>query len=389
MTKLIFDLQRFARGATATSGIADRRRNLDVSKKIMLYEPDASQFTVMLMRMHKGTATSTRFFWYDKEKNGFWTKINKVGGYAADAVSLVLDDVSQIGKDVIIKNGRTGEPMLVTAYDDAAKTVTVTRGFGTTAAAAINDDDPIEIISPAFKEGDYAPDAISTQPTEYENVTQIIRTSVDVTRSQEDEAKTAGGSEQTRQLQEKMIDHRKFIERSILRGEYKNDTTNNRRAMKGLVSFAENTYDADGTLTEYKLDEIAEMAWTYTDAAELTWVCSGRVITVVNRFANARIFINDMATKKYGLDVRTIQTSHGKLNLVESKAFEQSYAYEGIICNMEDLEYLPYTNADTKLIKNIESPATGYDGYKHEYKTECSIRVRKPKVLTRTINIQQ
>lgn len=383
-----FNLQFFARGATATSTIADRRRNLDVSKKIMLYEPDASKFTVMLMRMHKATVKSTRFFWYDDEAEGFWTAINKVGGYADSATELVLDSVANIVKDSVIKNGRTGEPMLVTAVADSTKTVTVVRGFGTTAAAAINDDDKIEYMGPAFKEGDDAPEATSTQPTEYENVTQIIRTSVDVTRSQESEAKTAGGSELKRQLQKKMIAHRKFIERDILRGELKNDTTNNRRTMKGIVNFATSSYDCEGTLTEYKLDEIAEMAWTYTDAPELTWVCGGRTMTVINRFANARIFLNDMATKKYGMNIRSLQTTHGVLNLVESKAFEESYAYDGVILDMDDMEYLTLTDADTKLLQNIKSPDTGYDGWKSEYKTECSIRCRRPKAITRTLDIQ-
>lgn len=383
-----FNLQFFARGATATSTIADRRRDFDVSKKIMLYEPDASKFTIMLMRMHKGTIKSTKFFWYDDDAEGFWTTVDHEAGYDTDDTSIVLASVDNIVKESIIKNGRTLEPMLVTDVNTTTKAVTVVRGFGTTAAAAILDGDPIEYMGPAFKEGDDAPEATSTQPTEYYNVTQIIRTSVDVTRSQESEAKTAGGSELKRQLQKKMIAHRKFIERDILRGELKNDTTNNRRTMKGLIGFATNVYTNTGAFTEYKLDALAELAWTNTDNTELTWVCSPRILTVLNRFATAKIVVNDQASKKYGMSIKSIQTTRGTLNLVESKAFEQSYAYNGIILDMDDMEYLTLTDADTKLLQNIKSPETGYDGWKSEYITECSIRCRRPKAITYVTGIQ-
>jgi len=327
----------YTRGNIATSAIADRRRAYDVSKKIMLYEPNVAKFTVMLMRMHKLGATTTRVCHYDDEADGAWSTVTTAATAAATAI--VVADSTIFGVNGIAKVASTGEPMLITAIDDDTNTLTVTRGYGTTAAAAIAAGASIEYLGPAHPEGDDAPEAKSNQPTEYENVTQIVRTSVDVTRSQEQEAKTAGHSERERQQQKKLKAHRKSIERFILRGEYKNDTSANRRTMRGLCSFAESIYDAEGIFTEYKLDELAEMAWAYTDVPELTWVCGGRTITVVNRFASSKIFINDMASKKYGMKIKALQTSRGILNLVDSKAFEQAYAYDGLICDMDDLYY--------------------------------------------------
>jgi len=80
---------------------------------------------------------------YEDQYSGVWARINNGGGYLAGATDLVVDSpgASIFSKYDLIKNTRTGEIMRVTSVNYSTNTLTVSRGAGATAAAAINDDE--------------------------------------------------------------------------------------------------------------------------------------------------------------------------------------------------------------------------------------------------------
>jgi hypothetical protein len=84
----------------------------------------------------------------------------------------------------LIKNTRTGEIMRVTAVNYSTHTITVTRGAGATAAAAINDNDWLLIIGPAFEEGSKSGDSNTTKLVKVTNFTQIFKTKFGVTETE-------------------------------------------------------------------------------------------------------------------------------------------------------------------------------------------------------------
>jgi len=94
--------------------------------------------------------------------------------YGAGVTSIVVTTGTNLGTAVsdlvIFKPGHvildqlTNEQMLVTAFD-GVNTLTVVRGFGTTAAASIALSDPLLIIGNSFAEGSGYATSIQYQPS--------------------------------------------------------------------------------------------------------------------------------------------------------------------------------------------------------------------------------
>jgi multiple sugar transport system permease protein len=162
------------RGTQYASSVTDGRRDFDIAKKIMMYWPNRQQFMIMLMRMHKKITKSAKIFWYDDSPDPTWDKINKAAGYADDATDIVVDDASKFTVYDVIKITRTMEQCLITAIAYDTNTLTVTRAYGTTSAAAITDNDWILNLGNASKEASNAPDAYSNQPSEFTLKTSVI-----------------------------------------------------------------------------------------------------------------------------------------------------------------------------------------------------------------------
>jgi len=94
--------------------------------------------------------------------------------YGAGVTSIVVTTGTNLGTAVsdlvvfkpghVILDQLTNEQMLVTAFD-GVNTLTVVRGFGTTAAASIALNDPLLIIGNSFAEGSGYATSIQYQPS--------------------------------------------------------------------------------------------------------------------------------------------------------------------------------------------------------------------------------
>ena len=145
-------------GSRNTLTIEQSQRIPDVDDKIFLLEPGESPLTAFLtqigkigdgggkfngMALQKRVVYNPEFTEYEDQYSGVWAQINNGAGYTSGATSLAVDNPSAaiFSKFDLIKNSRTGEIMRVTSVDYAGNLLTVTRGAGATAAAAINDND--------------------------------------------------------------------------------------------------------------------------------------------------------------------------------------------------------------------------------------------------------
>ena len=100
----------------------------------------------------------------------------------------------------VVKIPRTGEVMRVTSV--SGNNLTVVRGYGVTDAAAINDEDQLVIIGNAIKEAGNPVEAKGTKVTTVYNYTQIFKTSVKTSKTQE-ASKLYGGSDRAYQRRKK------------------------------------------------------------------------------------------------------------------------------------------------------------------------------------------
>lgn len=378
------------RGAVQTWDILDSRRDWDYSKQILTYYPDASPFTVMLLRTNKGKTDTLKKFWVEDVDDSYRTLINNAGGYNDSAVSLVVDDSTVFLKGDLILNANTGEHMLVDQDPtDTTNTIHVVRGYGDVDAADITDDDPLVRIANASAELSTSPDSRSAQPGEFWNAVQMIRNSYEVSEANEKEAKKYGKSERGRLNRNTLKIHRKSLERVILNGARHYDATSQDASTSGglLTTFLKtNIYNAGGTLTESKMYEFDEMAAGASDSNDKVLVCSPRVITVLNKLFASKI-VPAKFVKRWGMNLRQIILPHGTYHLVESKALTDDWAYEAVSVDMDNIEVLIFGGEDTKLFANIKKE-DGYTGKKDEFRTMMTLKVTLEKKHARLTNVQ-
>jgi hypothetical protein len=368
-----FAIQGYVKKATIGSVDTHSRLDINVDKEIKELYPNADPFIVMLLKARKKPVDTIRFEYYDNRPMAWWTKINNSGGYAAGATSIVIDDASIIAPKAIIKIPRTGEEMRVTAVTLGTNTLTVTRAYGSTAAAAIVDDDDILIMPNAMEDGYTTPEAVSTQPAMSYNYVQTFNTPVKLSRHAEEVAKRAGKSERGRLTREAMFQHRTGMERITLFSERYADAINQIYKTGGIVpQLSSNVFDLGGNiLTEYDLDEICEQTFRKGNKTKVL-VCGGKMQVAITRFAKERVRVSE-AAKKYGLSLYEYQAAGGGvLMLAPSQTFENYYAGWGVIADMKNVDLRMFN--DTVVRKDLQAKTD--HGHIDEIETEFGVELR-------------
>ena len=115
-------------------------KKLDVRDFIFQLEPSEAPFTTLLSKVRKESTRDVAFSWFEDLSIGKWTQINYGAGYSDSATSLVVDDADIFQVGDLVKSVTSGEIMKVATVTVGTNTITVTRAFGSTAAAAIADD---------------------------------------------------------------------------------------------------------------------------------------------------------------------------------------------------------------------------------------------------------
>lgn len=369
-------------GIVLSTTLDRERRDIDVSNRIALLEPDATPLTVVTMRARKEATKSAELIWFDDSMGARWTAINNGAGYAAGDTALVVDDETVFEVNDVIKVTRTGELLRVTAITTATKTITVTRAFGTTAAAALVDNDWLLNIGSANKEASTTPNLRSGQPVKKTNYAQIFRNAFGVSGTQDAEKLKAGEPERERLSRKYGVQHRVDIEAALLFGEPKETVgTEVIRSMGGVFYYVtSNVYDVGGLLTDKVLEtNIAEMAFAKGSKRKLA-LCSALGLSAINRFAAGRLRTVPRQDV-FGLSLQEYVTAHGTLLLGKSDLLVNGYGGHMVILDVVETDNIKLRPLrDTILKKNVQAP--GYDGYTDEYFSEMSAEIRLEKTHT-------
>lgn len=369
-------------GSKDTRNITQNRLVVDMSNDIGLLKPDDAAL-LSFLKIAKGktlAASNPKFEWMEDGLAPRWDAINSGGGYTDSDTKIVVDNGAYFAVNDIVKVPRTGEVMLVTTIDpdaDNANELAVSRGYGTTAKAALVDNDPLVIIGNINEEFAGMRTMKTTGLTPMYNYTQIWRTPFGVSRTAQN-TKLYGPKELSYQQMKKGIEHKKDIERSLIFGERKEDVTGShpKRATGGLLSFATaNNYDAGGALTQSEFDNnISEVIFKYGSKDKILYA-SARLLSVINGWALGKLMI-DQSAKKYGLSVFKYITPFGTYNIINGMHTLEGAVYGtyGIVIDPENVRYRPLQGGDTKLKTNIQ--ANDADGRIDEYLTEGGLEVR-------------
>lgn len=366
-------------GTRDTRNITQNKIVVDMSDKIALLQPNAEPFMSFLKIAKRNTeaARNPKFEWLEDDLLPRWDAINNGAGYDNAATSIVVDNGSYFTANDVIKVPRTGEVMLVTAI--ATNTLTVVRGYGVTAAAAIVDNDPLVIVGNANQEGSGTRVLKSTLEVPKYNFTQIFKTPFGVTNT-ENATKMYGGKDLSYQQAKGGVQHRIDMARGFMYGERKEDVSGAKpmRTTGGLLSFLnKNNYDAGGQLTQTEFDNnISEVVFKY-GSREKILLASARLLSVINSWALGKLQVDNLA-KSYGLEIFKYITPFGTYNIMNYQHILEGAVYGGygVVIDPEAIKYRPLQGRDTKLETNIQ--ANDEDQRKDQYITEAGLEVRNP-----------
>ena len=385
-------------GSRDTLAIEQSQRIPDVDDKLFLLEPGESPLTAFLtqigkindgggkfkgMALQKRVVYNPEFTEYEDQYSGVWAQINNGAGYSSGATALVVDNPSAaiFSKFDLIKNTRTGEIMRVTAVVYSPQPLTVTRGAGATAAAAINDNDWLLVIGPAFEEGSKSGDSNTTKLVKVTNYTQIFKTKFGVTQT-ENASKlylSANPGGDLRYLRAKYgIEQAKKMERAYWFNEKKEVTGPDGKPLRltggileAIIAAGNVQDEAASALTETEFRTFLQNYAFKYGSSEKYFFCGNIVLGYLESFAASKLYIVP-SDKTYGVEVRKYQSSFGTLNIIRHPMFENQYAGIGVVLDLSTIKHCTLNGRDTLLETNIQD--NDADEEVDQYKTEAGLQ---------------
>lgn len=275
-------------------------------------------------------------------EHGFFTKTMVFPSLNLDA--LVADGVAttftvasttNVLPGMLMRAQSTGEVILILTVPNATS-VTVRRGVGTIAAAAIANDVNFYQVGNAFEEGSSRPAALSIQAVRVTNLTQIFRNSWALTDTARATQVIAGDTNMAESRSECAAFHAVDMEKAIFFAQKYSGTLNSQpiRTMDGLINqvtinAAANVNTAAATTNYTQLEALLDVCFnTVTDpkvANERVLFCGGAAKRVLNNIGrlNGTYQLVDGATS-YGLQFSSFKTSRGTFRMIEHPLFNSN-----------------------------------------------------------------
>ena len=397
-------------GLYATDDFGTDQRPKDwLSGLLRLYPNGKAPLVALSSMMKSRTVEDPEFNWWEKEVQDRKIEVNEDLDTSETAVTVLAASGGQ-GGALSVKIGdvlwspQSDELMRVSANPTTDVTLTVTRGFGGTTAAALDyngagEDPNIYVVGNAMEEGSAAPKGISFNPTKRNNYTQIYRHALEITR-------TAAGTrlrtgDQVKEARRECLElHTMDMERSWWFGRKSEDLTGSqpRRTTDGVyqqIKRANSSNILTATAAGMDLEELEEMCYNFFlfGSQEKMAFCGNRALLTINQLlrknADANFSISS-PTKEFGMSVTKFVTPYGELVFKTHPLFNlmrggttASSAYHGVeswmfVLDMAELKKVNFKNGSTRYQPKIETP--GLDGMKSAYLTECALQLSQSKV---------
>lgn len=262
--------------------------------------------------------TGTKFHWFEMPVPDHQIYTND-GNLGSGATVLTFDDSSgngvsnnlRIGSTML--NARTNEIVRVTA-DPASNTATVTvsRAFGTTAAAAILNNDVWVILASAEVDNAQSPSSIFTQPSQKDNYIQLMSEPFEL-GTQLAATKLRTGDMYRQMAQQRFMEFVRKTDRQLFHGQPVDGSGGNTASQTGGIRYAITTYVKNfaGAVSEADLDTEIEKGFRYGSDTKI-FMAGGVALKVLGTLAKrmGQIFLEPKDTT-YGLNITTYITTPG------------------------------------------------------------------------------
>jgi len=375
---------------TATSS-SEERLIVDAVDKIFLLEPNKHPLVTLLTNVGKvwdgkawvgsgimkAVTGNPEFKWFEDVYGGRYARVTN-----AETSGSTTIEVNGAGSSSgyiftvgdVVRNSRTNENFLVTAV--AAAALTVTRGYGSVAAAAMIAGDGLFIIGNVNEENSGARNVNATRSTPQTNYTQIFKTTIAVSNT-EKAANLYGGKDLPYQRAKKGTEHALDIERAFWFGQAKYDVTGTqahpRRSTGGIDEFitggSSYVQNQGGPLTAPDMNTFLREGFTYGNSTKMLFA-GGIVLQAINEIARGQILTKTGDTT-YGVRISEWQTPFGIVNIVHNPLFVEELAGQAYLLDMECFRYRFMEGRDTQLQTNIQAPDV--DGEVDQYISEVGL----------------
>lgn len=262
--------------------------------------------------------------------------------------------------------------------------LTILRGVGGTTAATIPTASNLTLMSSAYAEGTGAPRAVSRNPIEYTNYTQIFKDTYELTgTTTETFART--GDPWSNDKKRKMWDHARAIEFAILWGRTAQTTGANGkplRYMGGLRSFIPSTnttvFGSAVTVSTF-LDSLNPLFDFDTEGGDTRIAFMGNTAIIeLNKViqASTNLRINfDKQINIYGLDFKELILPRGRV-LLRSHPLMSRHGLlkkSAFLIDFASVKYVALKGRDTKTKDDVQ--LKDEDVRRGFIQTECSLMV--------------
>lgn len=374
----------------STINIEQAQRVVDMSESIYLLHPEEAPFTALVRKLSKKATKNPKFEWLEDEQVPWVDQLNMAAGAAAGVTALVVDNAAFFAPGDLVRVFRTAEVFRVTAVTLGTNTLTVTRGWGSTAAALV-DNDFLEILGPAIAEGQPVGTPRVTKKVQKFNFTEIFRHPVKLTKTLE--ASTLyGGNERAFQRRKTAIQHNMALERAFWWGTRNEDSGAADapiRSTGGVIFYLTTNKDSlanNAALTLATFDAFWEKVFFYGSGTRW-FFASPTIMTLVNALGQSKLQVYQMELGRannqvFGIHVTQYVSPHGIVNIVMTRLFKDWIASTGtnaagklgIALDFDAEDGVAYrTLRDTRLGTDLQ--VAGDDFYLDEYLTECGLQI--------------
>jgi len=383
---------------------------------LFLYPNGDLPLTALMSKLKNSSTDDAHFHWYTKSLPHQTAALLSDGVYTDTALTTAYASGGDIGDVVYLSIApadfaqfRVGHQIALRDTDDSkiALTGRITEKTATyltvellekdSATSPAATADYVMIIGNGNAEGAIIPDAISYDPVEHSNLTQIFRTPLDITRTAK-KTRLRTGDAYKEAKRECLEMHGIEMEKAFLWGQQASVTGTNgkpERYTKGLVNSIKegsgnvSSYKADTDFTgktwlqggEDWIDKWLEQIFRHGSDTRMGFIGSGALLAINKLIKDRGHFEFSEKTYAYGIKAFEWVTPFGTLIMKRHPLFsyEPADRFSLVIFEPTDLEYR-YID-DTTFYADGEKQNTGhghYDGTKEEYLTEAGLEYHFP-----------
>lgn len=227
-------------------------KKLSVADEILLLNPH--QTPLLNLLGFADPVTQVEHSWYEDELFGDESTVS--GAVTNSATAVVVTDVEPFRVNQVVKIGE--ELLLVTAVNVGSKTLTVTRGYAGTTAAAIVDQAKIEVQFVEGQEGRDARDARNKPRVRKANLTQIFDDTIDISGTAASVAQYGIDNAYEYEKQKKQLELALQLEKALIGGiKYENGNVRQMAGIRSLITSNVNTAGSQ-PLTETMINDLAQ-----------------------------------------------------------------------------------------------------------------------------------